>query len=189
MCRTVHRGAILVLSQKFKWLKTSVTVLVFLHIPVCSRNVTLFYTSCCLLSFWTVCNCQWVVIQNDTWQQMSNYFSVWNENVLRECNITLKDCRLCTLKTIPSVASHLPEFYFWCSKKVHVPTNFTLSLSCAHICQGGKKYLRWAAEKCSYAVHEGVLSVQIQHSISITDSVVIDSEFALCSVWARHNRS
>lgn len=40
-----------------------------------------------------------------------------NGTVLRERNITLKDCRLCTLKTIPSVASHLPAFYFWCSKK------------------------------------------------------------------------
>ena len=62
-----------------------------------------------------------------------------NENVLRECNITSKDCRLCTLKTIPSVASHLAVFYFWSCKKVHVPTNFTLSLSCAHVCQGGEK--------------------------------------------------
>lgn len=92
-----------------------------------------------------------------------------SENLPWECNIIFKDCRLGTLKTIPSVASHLPEFYFWCTmKKLHVPADFTLSLSCAW---QGEKYLRWAAKKCSRGVHEGVLSVQIQHSISITRSV------------------
>lgn len=81
-----------------------------------------------------------------------------------ECNITLKDCRLCTLKTIPSVVSHLPEFYF-----------------CAHPNKLSTfPKLRWHSyvtrrtiPKMSLAVHDGVLS--IQHSISIADSFAIDS--------------
>lgn len=62
------------------------------------------------------------------------------------------------------------------------PDKLYPSLSCgwAHISRG-EKHLRWAAEKCCYGGHKGVLSVHIQHSISIGDSAAIDS---VCPVFS-----
>jgi len=104
-----------------------------------------------------------------------------NGNVLRECNITLKDCRIWTLKRIPSVASHLPKFYLWCSrrrrkKKVHVPTKrYTFSWLWLRSYLSGREKI---PEPSSGEKKGGGLGVRMQRSISITDSVAIDSEWA-----------
>ena len=156
MCRTGCGAAILELSLKVEMAKSvsgSSSSCLIVSLSVSSSNFTPFDL------FWTR------AVFLKSLSRVDEHSSKMIHGSKRPITSRCKDqadlagncsyrCRLSVLETFPSVASHLPDFYFWSSKKkkVHVPTTpYTLS---AAVCS-----TTWDEpwKKCSYVVHKGVL--------------------------------
>lgn len=99
---------------------------------------------------------------------MSQYLTLQKCQITFGCWISLKDCRVATVKTVLSVIPYLLHFYAF--------------------------YRRYYGAQISQTTDESEKndrrgSRQLQLLISITDRIAIDSEFALLLVLAWHNRS